>query len=117
MKKSRKEGSAFETRYEQEADMAFTGLHGHLRSELEDTSAVYSLVVDHGGAPNMDWAGYASHVSLDRFRDLLENPGLSAGELESLMRKVARRHGTDDPASRWSHVMARYISRHANANL
>ena len=96
--------------------MTCSVIHNSIRSELEDTSTVYSMVVDSTGAPNMDWAGYACHVSLNRFQQVLDNPGLSSERLESLMRKVARKYAVDDTDNKWSHVMARYISRHANAN-
>ena len=96
--------------------MTCSVIHNSIRSELEDTSTVYSMVVDQGGSPNMDWAGYACHVSLNRFQQVLDNPGLSSERLESLMRKVARKYSVDDTDNKWSHVMARYISRHANIN-
>jgi len=96
--------------------MSCSVIHNNIRSELEDTSTVYTMVVDNTGAPNMDWAGYACHVSLNRFQQVLDNPQLSSERLESLMRKVARKYAVDDSGSKWSHVMARYISRHANAN-
>ena len=97
--------------------MACSVIHNNIRSELEDTSAVYSMVVDSTGAPNRDWAGYACHVSLNRFQQVLENPDLSSEHLESMMRKVARKYAVDDTDNKWSQVMARYISRHANANI
>jgi hypothetical protein len=96
--------------------MSCSIIHSNLRSELEETSTVYSMVVDSSGAPNMDYAGYACHVALNRFQQLLENPELSSDRLESLMRKVARKYAVDDPEKKWTFVMARYISRHANSN-
>lgn len=97
--------------------MVCSVIHNNIRSELEDTSAIYSMVVDKSGAPNMDWAGYACHVSLNRFQQVLDNPDLSSERLESMMRKVARKYAVDDTDNKWSQVMARYISRHANANI
>ncbi len=99
-----------------EVPMSCSVIHNNIRTELEETSTVYSMVVDTGGTPNMDWAGYACHVSLNRFQQVLDNPNLSSERLESLMRKVARKYSVDDTNQKWSHVMARYISRHANAN-
>ncbi len=99
-----------------EDTMSCSIIHNTIRTELEDTSTVYSMVVDTSGAPNMDYAGYACHIALNRFQQLLDNPDLSSDRLESLMRKVARKYAVDDVDKKWSGVMARYISRHANAN-
>lgn len=87
-----------------------------IRSELEDHSSGYSMFLDCGNAPNTDYAGYACHLALDRFQHMLDNPDLTADQLESLMRKVTRKHAVDHPEQKWSHVMARFISRHANIN-
>lgn len=96
--------------------MSCSVILNNVRSEIENTNTVYSMVVDSGGVTNTDFAGYAVHVALNRFQQALENPNLSAERLESLMRKVARKYNSDQPDARWSRVMARYIARHANAN-
>lgn len=102
--------------YEKENTMSCSVIHDTIRTELEETSAVYSMVVDTSGAPNMDYAGYACHVALNRFQQLLENPNLSTDQLESMMRKVVRKYAVEDTEKKWSNVMARYMTRHANAN-
>jgi hypothetical protein len=99
-----------------EDTMSCSVIHDTIRSELEETSSVYSMVVDTSGAPNMDYAGYACHVALNRFQQLLENPNLSTDQLESMMRKVVRKYAIEDTEKKWSAVMARYMTRHANAN-
>lgn len=95
--------------------MTCSVVHNNIRTVLDEASAVYSLIVDQGGHPNMDYAGYACHVSLNRLRSILNNPSLSADRVESLLRQAARRHSEKQPENRdWVMVMARYISRHAN---
>ena len=88
----------------------------NVQSVLEEASAVYSMVCDSSGQPNTDYAGYACHVALNRFRSLLEEPDLSASRLEHLLRKAARQHAKSDPDGDWSQFMAGYITQSANSN-
>jgi len=88
----------------------------NIQSVLEEASAVYSMVCNSSGQPNTDYAGYACHVALNRFRTLLEEPDLSASRLEYLLRKAARQHAQNDPNGDWSTFMAGYISETANSN-
>lgn len=99
-----------------EVFMSCSIIHNNTRSVLEETSTAYSTVVDTSGQPNMDYAGYCCHTSLNRFRQSLEMPDLSSERLESLLRKAGRKYTSDSPEKNWTYVMARYISRHANAN-
>lgn len=96
--------------------MSCSVIHSNIRTVLEETSTAYSTVVDSSGQPNMDYAGYCCHTSLNRFRQSLDNPALPAERLESLLRRAARKYASDCPEKNWTTVMARYISRHANAN-
>ncbi len=96
--------------------MSCSVIHSNIRTVLEETSTAYSTVVDSSGQPNMDYAGYCCHTSLNRFRQSLDNPALPADRLESLLRRAARKYASDCPEKNWTHVMARYLSRHANAN-
>lgn len=96
--------------------MSCSIIHDSIRNELEETSAVYTMVVDTSGALNMDYAGYACHVALNRFQQLLENSDISADQLESMMRKVVRKYAIEDTERKWAHVMARYMARYANIN-
>jgi hypothetical protein len=99
-----------------EVFMSCSVIHNNIRTVLEETNTAYSTVVDSSGAPNMDYAGYCCHAFLNRFRQSLDNPDLSAERLESLLRRAARKYASDSPETNWTYVMARYISRHANAN-
>ncbi|MGE4313565.1 MAG: hypothetical protein AB7E85_04760 [Pseudobdellovibrionaceae bacterium] len=87
----------------------------NIQSVLEETNTVYSLVCA-SGQPNMDYAGYACHVSLNKFRSLLNDPELTTERLEYLLRKAARRHAQRDPEGDWSTFMASYISNKMTAN-
>jgi len=102
--------------YQMEVFMSCSVIHNNIRTVLEETSTAYSTVVDTSGAPNMDFAGYCCHAFLNRFRQSLENPDLSSDQLESLLRRAARKYAADKPEKNWTYVMARYISRHANSN-
>lgn len=99
-----------------EVFMSCSIVHSNIRTVLEETSTAYSTVVDTSGALNMDYAGYCCHAFLNRFRQSLDNPDLTADRLESLLRRAARKYASDRPESNWTYVMARYISRHANSN-
>lgn len=88
----------------------------NIQSVLEESSAVYSMVCETSGQPNTDYAGYACHVALNRFRELLKTPNLSESRLEQLMRKAARQHAQNAPNSQWSTFMARHISQASNVN-
>ncbi len=96
--------------------MSCTIIQRNIQSVLEEASAVYSMVCDSSGQPNTDYAGYACHVALNRFRSLLEEPDLTTSRLEYLLRKAARQHAKKDPDGNWSQFMASYISETANGN-
>ena len=96
--------------------MATTIVHNNIQSVLEESSAVYSLLVDAGGHPNMDYASYCCHLSLNRFKKLLNNPDLTVEQLEGLLRKAARRHAQREPGMDWARFMAGYITDYANFN-
>lgn len=96
--------------------MSTTIVHSHIQSVLEESSAVYSMLVDAGGHPNMDYASYCCHLALNRFKKLLNDPTLTADELEGLLRKAARKHAQREPDMEWSQFMAGYITYHANLN-
>lgn len=101
-----------------EVRMNCSVVHMKIKTVLEESSAVYSMVVDAGGHPNMDYAGYACHVSLNRLRKILNNPSLTSDHLESLLRRAARKHADHEQRTEndWSDMMASYLSNHANAN-
>lgn len=91
-------------------------IHQNIKAILEEDGTAYSTVVESCGAPNMDYAGYCCHVSLNRLRQSLNQPGMSADRLEGLLRRASRKHTTDDTSKDWAVVMARYLTRHVNAN-
>lgn len=103
-------------RLTKENAMSCTIIQRNIQTVLEEASAVYSMVCDSTGQPNTDYAGYACHTALNRFRSLLGDPNLSASRLEYLLRKAARQHAKKDPNGDWSHFMAGYISNSANTN-
>jgi hypothetical protein len=41
---------------------------------------------------------------------------MSADRLEGLLRRASRKHTTDDTSKDWTTIMARYMTRHVNAN-
>ncbi|HOO52154.1 MAG TPA: hypothetical protein PLK94_12770 [Alphaproteobacteria bacterium] len=91
-------------------------IHHSIRNVLEEDSTAYTAILESGGAPNMDYAGYCCHVSLNRLRQSLENPHISAERLEGLLRRAARKYCHENPADGWAYVMARYLTRHVNGN-
>ena len=96
--------------------MSCSIIHMNVRNVLGEGSTAYTTVVETGGAPNVDYAGYCCHVSLNRLRQCLENPAITSDRLEGLLRRAARKYSLDNPQKDWASVMARYIAMHANAN-
>lgn len=91
-------------------------IHKSVRAVLEEDSTAYTTILESGGVPNMDYAGYCCHVSLNRLRQTLNDPDLSAERLEGLLRRAARKYAMEDFGHGWSHVMAGYLTRHVNSN-
>lgn len=87
----------------------------NIKTVLEEANAVYSMVCSTGN-PNMDYAGYACHVALNRFRSLLNEPDLTVEKLEYLLRKAARRHAQTDPEKDWAEFTATFLSAKTSAN-
>ncbi len=91
--------------------------HHKIKTVIENQSAVYSLVVDPARTPNMDYAGYACHASLNRMSN--NTPEQNAEQLESLMRRAARKHSGQQQQTEqqsWSALMSRCIDAYANGN-
>lgn len=91
-------------------------IHQSVRSVLEEGSTAYTTILESGGVPNTDYAGYCCHVALNRLRQSLNNPNISAEHLEGLLRRAARKYSAEHPDKGWTHVMARYLTRHVNSN-
>ncbi|HNS43942.1 MAG TPA: hypothetical protein PKH37_01800 [Alphaproteobacteria bacterium] len=98
--------------------MSCSIIHQSVRSILEEGSTAYTTVVETGGAPNVDYAGYCCHVALNRLRQTLNHPDLTAEQLEGLLRRAARKYDSsgEDERREWSSMMARYLTKHVNAN-
>ena len=92
-------------------------IHQNIKAILEEDGVAYSTIVETGGVPNVDYAGYCCHISLNRLRQSLSQPDISADRLEGLLRRASRKHVSDDTAKDWAYVMARYLTRHVNANV
>jgi len=94
-------------------------MHQSVRSILEEGSMAYTTLLESGETPNVDYAGYCCHVALNRLRQSLNDPSLSADRLEGLLRKALRKYSPEADLERreWSSVMARYLARHvSNSN-
>jgi hypothetical protein len=96
--------------------MSCSIIHQNIRAILEEGGMAYSTIIETGGATNMDYAGYCCHISLNRLRQSLNQPNMSSDRLEGLLRRASRKHVSDDSAKDWTAVMARYLTRHGNAN-
>ncbi len=96
--------------------MSCSIVHQNIKAILEEGGTAYSTIVETGGAPNVDYAGYCCHIALNRLRQSLSQPDMSADRLEGLLRRASRKHTTDDTSKDWAYVMARYMTRHVNAN-
>lgn len=96
--------------------MSCSIVHQNIRAILEEGGMAYSTIVELNGAPNMDYAGYCCHIALNRLRQSLNQPNMSADRLEGLLRRASRKHTTDDTSKDWTTIMARYMTRHVNAN-
>ena len=91
-------------------------IHQNIKAILEEDGTAYSTVVESGGVANVDYAGYCCHISLNRLRQSLNNPDLSVDRLEGLLRRASRKHTLEDTNKDWAYVMARFLTRHVNAN-
>ena len=91
-------------------------VHQNIKSILEEDGFAYSTVVETEGAPNVDYAGYCCHVSLNRLRQSLSQPDMNPDRLEGLLRRASRKHAMAETKKDWAYVMARYLTRHVNAN-
>ncbi|MBE2191130.1 MAG: hypothetical protein KDJ26_03535 [Alphaproteobacteria bacterium] len=96
--------------------MSCSIIHQSVRSVLEEGRMAYTTTVEAGGVINMDYASYCCHVSLNRLRQSLDNPNISAERLEGLLRLAARKYSSDQPQHGWTDVMARFLRRHVNSN-
>lgn len=97
--------------------MSCSIIHHTVRSVLEEDSTAYTAILEMGGVPNMDYAGYCCHVSLNRLRQSLQSPNLTADRLEGLLRRAARKYSYENSSDGWADVMASYLQRHVNANI
>lgn len=99
--------------------MTCSVFHQKIKTVLEKSSAVYSVVVGQDSNPNMDHAGYACHASLNRLLSTL-SPQISSetASFENLLRRVARKHTAPqkDTQKSWSSMMNRLSDGCANAN-
>lgn len=91
-------------------------IHQSVRSVLEEGNTAYTTILESGGVPNMDYAGYCCHVALNRLRQSLNNPDISSEHLEGLLRRAARKYSLEHSDDGWTNVMARYLARHVNSN-
>lgn len=91
-------------------------IHQNIRAVLEENGTAYATLVETGGAPNADYASYCCHVALNRLRQSLNQPNISSERLEGLLRRASRKYTSEDTDKNWSNVMARYLTRHVNAN-
>jgi len=93
--------------------MSCSIIHQNIKAILEEGGTAYSTIVETGGVPNMDYAGYCCHISPNRLRQSLNQPNMSSDRLEGLLRRASRKH-SDDNSKDWTAIMARYLTRHAN---
>lgn len=91
-------------------------IHQNIKAILEEDGTAYSTVIETGGVANVDYAGYCCHISLNRLRQSLNSPNLSVDRLEGLLRRASRKHTLEDTNKDWAYVMARFLTRHVNAN-
>ncbi len=97
--------------------MSCSVIHQNIRSVLDENSTAYTTLVEAGGAPNVDYASYCCHVSLNRLRQSLNQPDMSERRLEGLLRRASRKYSSEDPQKDWTYVMARFLTIHANTNV
>lgn len=91
-------------------------IHQNIKAILEEDGTAYSTVIESGGVANVDYAGYCCHISLNRLRQSLNRPDISVDRLEGLLRRASRKHTLEDTNKDWAYVMARFLTRHVNAN-
>lgn len=86
-------------------------VHERIQYLLEEMNDAF---INSGGG-NTDYAGFAA-MALADFKQVLDNPELTAHDLRGMLRKGVVSHrdeGTDEP---WSSFMARYVAQNANLN-
>ncbi len=100
-----------------------------IQKVIEETTSIYTQAIEAGGQPNLDYAGFACEVALNRFRQALEDPTMESEDLEALLRRARvevrdflnetgqRRNGFSqwqEKPCKWAYLMAHYVARTAN---
>jgi hypothetical protein len=83
-------------------------MHQRIRILIEQTNDCFTCY----DAVNADFAEFAT-LALADFKEALENPGLTRGQLTRMLRHGMIRHSDKGPAN-WSAFMASHIARAAN---
>lgn len=83
---------------------------------LNESDYAFQIIMDGGGAPNTDYAGYASDNFIQSFRHILQKPDLSRAQLSSMLRQAERRRSRRGDDLQWSNFMAGMVTKQANSN-
>ncbi len=84
---------------------------------LQETETTFNLMVEAGGHPNMDYAGYTAQTRIHCFRTALQRPELSRMELAAILRRaLGKQRSAKSQKTYWSAFMANYLSLSANNN-
>lgn len=83
-------------------------VHQRIRILIEQTNDAFACY----DAVNADYAEFAT-LALSDFKDALENPNLTRGQLTGMLRRGMVKH-RDKTAGSWSAFMAAHIARAAN---
>lgn len=83
-------------------------VHQKIRILIEQTNDCFKCY----DAVNADFAEFAT-LALSDFKEALEDPGLTRGQLTRMLRRGMIKHSDKGPGS-WSAFMAAHIARAAN---
>lgn len=86
-------------------------IHNRIRVLIEETNDAFSCY----DSVNGDYAEFAT-LALSDFKSILSDPALTSAELKVLIRKSMIKCRGQDPES-WATLMAKYVSRAANADM
>lgn len=83
---------------------------------LKESEFAFSITMEHGGVPNIDYADYTASNFIRSFRHIMQKPDLSRAQLASMLRTAERRRKRRDNDENWAEFMSQVIAQSANAN-
>ena len=88
-------------------------IHRRIKNLLEETNDAFESCA---GSINTEYAAFVS-MRLSEFKNLLENPDLTARQLRQIIRKGQQKSRAKNPEVCWASFIANYMAKYSNQNL